>query len=113
MTAEATGRFIKASASYANGGCVEVAACPGDGGCVEVRDSKDKDGPTLHFTAIEWDCFLDGAKRGEFDRDRLRAEATGDHHDGAAPQPAARPLWGAEELPAGAMSRAPFRVSGP
>lgn len=48
-----------------SGGCVEVAPLP-DGG-VAVRDSKDPNGPILRYTAHEWDCFLDGASKGEFD----------------------------------------------
>jgi hypothetical protein len=35
---------------------------------IEVRDTKDRGaGPVLRFTAAEWDAFLDGAKRAEFD----------------------------------------------
>ena len=34
------------------GNCVEVASLP-DGGCA-VRDSKDKEGPTLRLTAEQW-----------------------------------------------------------
>lgn len=55
----------KASKSGQSGQCVEVAV-PGDGR-VLVRDSKDPGGPVLSFTPGEWDAFLDGAKRGEFD----------------------------------------------
>jgi hypothetical protein len=46
-------------------GCVEVAPLA-DGG-VAVRDSKDPDGPILRYTPVEWDAFLDGARKGEFD----------------------------------------------
>jgi len=45
-----------------NGECVEVATLP-DGAA--VRDSKDKSGPVLRFTADEWRTFLDGVKAGE------------------------------------------------
>lgn len=45
--------------------CVEVARAPAD--MIAVRDSKDRDGPVLRYTAAEWDAFLDGVKRGEFD----------------------------------------------
>ncbi len=55
----------KASKSTSNGQCVEVAHL--DGGRVAVRDSKDPSGPVLVFTPGEWDAFLDGARRGEFD----------------------------------------------
>jgi len=45
-------------------GCVEIAHLP-DGG-VAVRDSKDR-GKTPHvFNRHEWECFLIGAKNGEF-----------------------------------------------
>lgn len=62
--------------------CVEVAgwqnASLTDNTCVEVdlqgpldevlvRDSKDPDGPVLHFTPDEWRAFIKGAKDGEFD----------------------------------------------
>jgi hypothetical protein len=46
------------------GGCVEVALVAGG---VAVRDSKDPDGPVLHYTDLEWRAFLHGAKNGEFD----------------------------------------------
>jgi hypothetical protein len=53
----------KSSFSGANG-CVEV--------CVEhrkilLRDSKDKRGPVLAFTPVEWVAFLGGVRSGEFD----------------------------------------------
>ena len=46
-------------------GCVEVAFVQGQ---VAVRDSKDRSGPVLVFTAHEWEAFLSGARTGEFDR---------------------------------------------
>jgi len=77
----------KSTTSHTNG-CVEVrwrtaTACP-NANCVEVkitrgvsrrgvtfyvyvRDSKVADGPELTFTAHEWQAFLDGVGRGEFD----------------------------------------------
>jgi hypothetical protein len=57
----------KSSRSNGNGGnnCVEVAVV---GENVAVRDSKNPDGPALMFTLTEWDAFVRGAKRGEFDR---------------------------------------------
>jgi hypothetical protein len=57
-------RWRKARKS-ASGGCVEVAPAPA--GMVAVRDSKDPGGPVLLYTPVEWDAFLDGVKRGEFD----------------------------------------------
>jgi hypothetical protein len=58
--------WIKSSLSLANGNCVEVAELPS--GSVGVRSSRDPDGPVLEFTQAEWDAFLGGARRGEFDR---------------------------------------------
>jgi hypothetical protein len=54
----------KAQLSTTNGSCVEVAAA---GGKIALRDSKDPSGPILVYTPAEWDAFLDGAKKGEFD----------------------------------------------
>lgn len=46
----------KSSYSGSDGGqCVEIAASPGT---IHVRDSKDKAGPTLAFTASEWAAFV-------------------------------------------------------
>jgi hypothetical protein len=53
----------KSSLSTTNG-CVEVAFV---GDRVAVRDSKDRGGPVLEFTAVEWDAFLGGVRGGEFD----------------------------------------------
>ena len=47
-----------------DGGCVEVAVIEGH---VAVRDSKNRAGPVLTFTPIEWKSFLAGARTGEFD----------------------------------------------
>ncbi len=47
-----------------NGACVEVARV---GDVIGVRDSKDPDGPVLTFTTREFEAFLDGAGKGEFD----------------------------------------------
>ncbi|MEU8570284.1 DUF397 domain-containing protein [Streptomyces pathocidini] len=49
--------------SYSGGSgddCVEVAACPGT---VHVRDSKDKEGPQLAFSPVEWARFVSFARR--------------------------------------------------
>jgi hypothetical protein len=48
----------------ANNGCVEVAFVDGK---VGVRDSKDREGPVLVFTANEWEAFIGGARDGEFE----------------------------------------------
>jgi hypothetical protein len=56
----------KSTYSNGNGGdCVEVASLP-DGGSA-VRDSKDRQGPVLRFTASEWAAFTAGVRGGEFD----------------------------------------------
>lgn len=56
----------KSSRSGSNGGaCVEVAELA-DGGRA-VRDSKDRSGPVLTFTAAEWSAFTAGVRGGEFD----------------------------------------------
>ncbi|WP_322756067.1 DUF397 domain-containing protein [Frankia sp. Cas3] len=63
-------RWRKSSHSNGHGGdCVEAA--PLDDGGMAVRDSKDRNGPVLRFTASEWDAFLAGARDGEFDRNRI------------------------------------------
>lgn len=48
-------------------GCVEVAFVDGR---VAVRDSKDRGGPVLLFTAHEWEAFVGGARDGEFELPR-------------------------------------------
>jgi hypothetical protein len=46
-------------------GCVEMAFI--DGGRVAIRDSKDRQGPVLVFTPVEWRAFIGGVNDGEFD----------------------------------------------
>jgi transcriptional regulator with XRE-family HTH domain len=46
------------------GGCVQVRRRDG---VIMVADSKNPGGPVLSYTLKEWDAFLDGAKKGEFD----------------------------------------------
>lgn len=46
----------KASRSAAQGTCVEVARRPSG---VAVRDSKDPEGPRLHFDRAAWSAFTD------------------------------------------------------
>ncbi|MDA8369991.1 MAG: DUF397 domain-containing protein [Nocardiopsaceae bacterium] len=60
-----TADWCKAQASEGSKGCVEVAHLE-EG--TAVRDSKDPDGSVLFFTPHEWECFLDGAAKGEFTR---------------------------------------------
>ena len=54
--------WLKSVDSGANG-CVEVAFIDGR---VAVRDSKDKQGPVLTFTPMEWRMFLRGVRAGMF-----------------------------------------------
>ncbi len=56
--------WVKASRSNDQGACVEQRR---SGDVIEVRDTKDRSGPVLRFTAAEYAAWLDGAKRGEFD----------------------------------------------
>ncbi len=57
--------WIKAKKSGGNGGsCVEMMR---SGEEILVRDSKDPNGPALRFTPAEFDAWLDGARKGEFD----------------------------------------------
>ncbi|MFC7242774.1 DUF397 domain-containing protein [Catellatospora aurea] len=45
--------------------CVEIAVMADT---VGVRDSKDRSGAVLAYTADDWTAFLAGVKAGEFDR---------------------------------------------
>jgi hypothetical protein len=36
-------------------------------GKIAVRDSKDRHGPVLRFTPVEWEAFVGGVRDGEFD----------------------------------------------
>jgi hypothetical protein len=47
-----------------NNGCIEVAFVEDR---VAVRDSKDRSGPVLVFTAHEWEAFVGGVRTGEFE----------------------------------------------
>ena len=44
--------------------CVQVAR---RGAVIMIADSKNPGGPVLSYTLQEFDAFLDGAKKGEFD----------------------------------------------
>jgi hypothetical protein len=58
--------WIMSSRSTGNGGsCVEARR---EAGLIEVRNSKNPAAGTVRFTTEEWDSFLDGAKKGEFDK---------------------------------------------
>ncbi|MFD0272862.1 DUF397 domain-containing protein [Kitasatospora sp. NPDC127111] len=54
----------KSSHSGGNGACVEIAT-PARG-AVAVRDSKDPQGPQLHFSADAWKSFAEAAGAGAF-----------------------------------------------
>lgn len=62
----ATAVWKKSTRSNGNGGnnCVEVAVLDTE---VAVRDSKDRTGPVLMFTHLEWAAFVGSAKDGDFD----------------------------------------------
>jgi hypothetical protein len=61
-------RAVWRTSTYSNGtGCVEVAFADDQ---VGVRDSKDREGPALVFTASEWEAFIGGARAGEFELPR-------------------------------------------
>jgi hypothetical protein len=59
-----TAPWLKSSYSGPQGNCVEVTFL--DGGEVAMRNSRNPGGPTLVFTAAEWQAFLRGAREGEF-----------------------------------------------
>jgi uncharacterized protein DUF397 len=54
----------KSTRSSGNGNCVEVAVVDDS---VAVRDTKNREGGMLVFSAAEWSAFLSGARNGEFD----------------------------------------------
>lgn len=56
--------WTKSSRSISTGACVEVAAV---GDLIAVRDSKNPTVAPLFYTLAEFDAFLFGVKRGEFD----------------------------------------------
>ena len=54
--------------STAGPGAIEIAFTRArDQDWVLMRLSDDPDGRISVFTRFEWDCFVDGAKNGEFD----------------------------------------------
>jgi hypothetical protein len=62
---EVAGVWRKSSYSNSNSNRVEVRA--GQPDAVALRDSKDRGGPELGFTAGAWAAFVRGVKQGEFD----------------------------------------------
>jgi hypothetical protein len=58
--------WMMSSRSTGNGGsCVEARR---HADVIEVRNSKAPEAGIVRFTLEEWDSFLEGAKKGEFDR---------------------------------------------
>jgi hypothetical protein len=57
-------QWFKSSFSSGNGQCVECAHLPAGG--MAVRDTKDRNGPVLRFSAAEWQAFIAGLLNGEF-----------------------------------------------
>lgn len=64
MTTPAKSWMMSSRSSGNGGSCVEARRHEG---LIEVRNSKSPDAGTVRFTVEEWDSFLDGAKKGEFD----------------------------------------------
>jgi len=58
-------RWRKSRRSSAEGNCVELAELPGNS--IAVRNSRQPDGPVLHYTPAEMAAFIAGVKAGEFD----------------------------------------------
>lgn len=58
--------FRLSSHTADSGTCVAVAR-GGVGEVTAVRNSKDPDGPCVHFTNDEWLAFVKGVKDNEFD----------------------------------------------
>ncbi|MEU9077088.1 DUF397 domain-containing protein [Kitasatospora sp. NPDC004745] len=63
-TSEHGTRWRKSSHSGGNGACVEIATPAA--GAVAVRDSKDPQGPRLHFSTEAWNAFASAAAAGVF-----------------------------------------------
>jgi hypothetical protein len=57
--------WFKSSANGGSGGCLEAAFLPG--GRVAIRDNEDLGNPPFVVSRHVWECWLDGARKGEFD----------------------------------------------
>jgi hypothetical protein len=58
-------RWFKAVASGTNGACLEAAFLTD--GRVAIRDNEDLGNPPFVVSRHVWQCWLEGAKNGEFD----------------------------------------------
>lgn len=47
--------------------CFDCVAVAHKDGTIAIRDTKDNHKTTLQFTKSEWQAFIDGIKKGEFD----------------------------------------------
>lgn len=56
-----TEKWIKSTRSGDAGACLEARLVDD---AVEVRDTKNRDGGTLRFTADEWVAFIEGTRAG-------------------------------------------------
>jgi hypothetical protein len=63
-TEYSTDRPWRTAVKSGQGNCVQVAR---RAGMIMIADSKHPGGPILSYTVPEFDAFLDGAKKGEFD----------------------------------------------
>jgi hypothetical protein len=54
------------SSHSSSGGCVEVALGTRERDIL-VRDSKNRNGPVLRFSPLEWNAFINGVRDGEFE----------------------------------------------
>jgi hypothetical protein len=63
-TGSSTDALWRTAAKSGGGNCVQVARREGN---IMIADSKHPGGPILSYTVEEFDAFLDGAKKGEFD----------------------------------------------
>jgi hypothetical protein len=66
MSNDTNTAWIMSSRSSGNGGsCVQARRHEG---LIEVRNSKNPEAGSVRFTVEEWDSFLDGARKGDFDQ---------------------------------------------